>query len=75
MATPRHRRPATRSRLTALGLSAAAFAGLVAGMVATAKPRSPAATSNPSAEPGGGPAGAPTVPFAGRPAITQTGAS
>jgi hypothetical protein len=70
----------SRSRLVALGLSVGMALGLVAGMAVTARPQAPATT------PGAGPttvplareptaAEPPSSPFAGRAAITQTGAS
>jgi hypothetical protein len=70
----------SRSRLIALGLSAGVALGLVAGMAVTDRPEAPVTT------PGSGPAAVPAArepttaeppssPFAGRAAITQTGAS
>ena len=68
----------SRSRLVALGLSVGATVGLVVGMAATARPQ---ATPEPVAEPAEPAPEEPvaavpaTSPFAGRPAITQSGAS
>lgn len=73
---------ASRSRWVALGLSTGAVAGLVAGMAATARPQAatppPAAVTTdtgPTTVPPPGAAVPAGNPFAGRPSITQTGAS
>jgi hypothetical protein len=72
---------ASRSRWVALGMSAGAVAGLVAGMAATARPQvttapppPPTVTDEPTVTLPGGAEPAES-PFAGRPSITQTGAS
>ena len=66
----------TRSRLVALGLSAGVTVGLVAGMAVTAARPQPVIVNDPARRDDGPVAAEPaTSPFAGRPAITQSGAS
>ncbi len=73
---------ASRSRWVALGLSAGAVVGLATGMVVTARPQvAPAPPASPPVVAGDpvttrpGAAEPAENPFAGRPSITQTGAS
>lgn len=69
-------RGARRSRLIALGLSVGVAGGLVAGMVASARPQPPVVAPVIEAE-GAEPVAAepPANPFAGQRAVTETGAS